>query len=240
MDPHESWIKSRLFPIVSFLLIVNLLVLDYLIVSKWLDNAYKNTAEGKAATSFLIPTDRPKSTTPVYSQTCSPSCLTAIDQAVAPLKYTPTVTPRPKLQQTVQKTTTPTPQPTATSQKANTVQEFFVPLGSGSSTASDWTDVPGVKAEVDSSKYGSIKQVLFETSTRVPDHNQIVWVRLYNETDNYIVGNSEFQYPSGTTQYFRIAEIQLGSGKKTYKVQMKTQLQYTTVLDQARIHITTY
>ena len=73
----------------------------------------------------------------------------------------------------------------------------------------------------------------------VPNANQIVEVRLYNETDKYIVGNSEFLYPSGTTQNFRIAEIQLGSGAKTYKVQMKTQLQHTAVIDQARIHITT-
>lgn len=240
MDPHESWIKKRLLPLVSFLLLANILVLDYLIVSRWLDNSYKNRAEGGAVTSFLMPTDRPKSTTPVDSQTCSPSCLTAINQAVAPLKYTPTVTPRPKLQQTVQKTATPVPQPTATSQKVNTVQEFFVPLGSGSTTTADWIDVPGVKAEVDSSKYPNIQKVLFEASVHVPNHNQIVWVRLYNETDKYIVGNSEFLYSSGTSENFRISEIQLGSGKKTYKVQMKTQLQYTAILDQARIHITTY
>lgn len=173
------------------------------------------------------------------SNTCSSSCITAINEAVAPLKITVSPTPKIKSTQTPQPTTIPFQQ-TALNQNDNLVKEYFIPLGSGSSTASDWTDVAGVKAEIDRTKYGNIQRVLFEASVHVPNANQVVEIRLYNETDKYIVGNSEILYPSGTTQNFRITEIQLGSGAKTYKVQMKTQLQYTAVLDQARIHITTY
>ena len=239
MAPPQHWIRHKFFLSVFFLLIINILALDFLFGVNFLGRS-----ENKISQVVAIPTPTPTfsfaTTTSVEAQTCPPSCLSAINEAVVPLKFTPSPTPRPRSQQILQSTVTPAPQPTVFSQKAPSVKEFFIPLGSGSSTATDWTDVPGVKAEIDKTKYGTIQKVLFEASVHVADANEIVEVRLYNETDKYIVGNSEFLYPSGTTQNFRIAEIQLGQGAKVYKVQMKTQLQYTAVLDQARIHITTY
>ena len=237
MDYQESWIKRILLPIVIILLLVNLLVLDLMIGMKWLENSNKPSREVTAASTDVMPTSKPAPISDTASKTCTPSCLAEIDKAVAPLKITITSIPRKASSQISQ--TTVVIQPTVSAQKSSAVQEFFIPLGSGSSSAADWTDVTGVKAEVDSGKYGVIQKVLFEASVHVPNANQIVEVRLYNETDKYIIYNSEFLYSSGTTQNFRIAEIQLGSGSKTYKVQMKTQLQYTAVLDQARIHITT-
>lgn len=238
MDYQESWIKKILLPVVFVLLLANLLVLDIMMGMKWLDNSNKSTREVTAAFSDVLPTVKPETVADTVSKSCAPSCLAEIDKAIAPLKITITSIPRKQTTQ-ITYSTTSVVQPTTATQKTSFVQEIFIPLGSGSSSTADWTDVPGVKAEVDSGKYGSIKQVLFEASVHVPNANQIVEVRLYNETDKYIVGNSEFLYPSGTTQNFRIAEIQLGSGAKTYKVQMKTQLQYNAILDQARIHITT-
>jgi len=239
MDPPQHWIRHKFFLSVFFLLIINILALDFLFGVNFLGRS-----ENKISQVVAIPTPTPTfsfaTTTSVEAQTCPPSCLSAINEAVVPLKFTPSPTPRPRSQQTLPSTVTPAPQPTVFSQKALSVKEFFIPLGSGSSTAADWTDVPGVKAEVDNTKYGSIQRVLFEASVHVPNANQIVEVRLYNETDNYVVSNSDFLFPSGTSQNFRIAEIQLGQGAKIYKVQMKTQLQYTAILDQARIHITTY
>lgn len=237
MDYKESWIKRILLPVVFFLLIVNLLVLDYLIGMKLLDNSSKSPKQTEAVTSSEMPKITESPIIQTNPQTCAPSCLAEIDKAIAPLKITITSIPRKQTNQVSQ--TTYVVQPTTATQKTSSVQEFFIPLGSGSSSAADWSDVTGVKAEVDSGKYGNIQKVLFEASVHVSNANQIVEVRLYNETDKYIVGNSEFLYPSGTAQNFRIAEIQLGQGAKIYKVQMKTQLGYTASLDQARIHITT-
>lgn len=239
MDPPQHWLHHKAFLTIFLLLVINILVLDVLFGMNFLGRS-ENQISQAVTLSTPTPTFSYAPTLSSETQACSPSCLSAIDQAVAPLKITPSPTSRSRSQPTPPPTAIPILQPTTSSQKVNTIKEFFIPLGSGSSTAADWTDVPGVKAEVDSTRYGTIQKVLFEASVHVSNTNQIVEVRLYNETDKYVVSNSEFLYPSGTSQNFRIAEIQLGQGAKTYKVQMKTQLQYTAVLDQARIHITTY
>ena len=239
MDPPQHWLHHKAFLIVFFLLVSNLIALDVFVGMNLSDKTNKGVGQAITATT-AVPTTDPTLITDNYIQACSLSCLSAINQAVAPLKFTPSPTSRLRSQPTPIPTAILVYQPSIGSQKEVAVKEFFIPLGSGSSTATDWTDVPGVKAEIDNTKYGQIQKVLFEASVHVPDANQIVEVRLYNETDRYVVSNSEFLYPSGTTQNFRIAEIQLGQGAKIYKVQIRTQLQYTAILDQARVHITTY
>ena len=230
MDVSHHWFHHKHFIFLLFLLFINILLVDFLVAR----NLYGDTTP-PGVTSETDGT--------VDTKSCSAGCLTAINDAVSPLKMTPPPAGEPTSQmknvQVVQPTEIPSQQ-TTLSQTENSVKEYFIPLGTGSSSSSDWTDLAGVKAEIDKTKYGRIQKVLFEASVHVPNANQIVEIRLYNETDKYTVGNSEFLYPSGTTQNFRIAEIQLGQGAKTYKVQIKTQLQYTAVLDQARVHITTY
>ena len=210
----------------------------FLIADKLLKNSPQTGKSSAASTS--IPAAPAAVNYQDESVSCAPSCISAINEAIAPLKVTPGLTSVPEKTKTETQTTSViVVQPTLPDKSENSVKEFFIPLGTGSSSAINWTDVPGVKAEVDNNSYGSLQKVLFEASVHVPDRNQIVEVRLYNETDKYVVDNSLFLYPSGTTQNFRIAEIQLGSGKKTYQVQMKTQLGYLASLDQARVHITT-
>lgn len=227
MDLSHHWFHHKNYLLVLFFLLLNVLFIDLFVGINLFTKA------------TVSPTAIPNTNSQVDPGICSSSCLAAINEAVAPLKITPSPTSHIKNKQTMQPTTVPV-QNTPSSQNDNSVKEYFIPLGSGSSTSSDWTDVVGVKAEIDSAKYSKINKILFETSVHVQNANEIVEIRLYNETDKYIVGNSEILYPSSTTQNFRIAEIQFGQGSKIYKVQMKTQLQYTAILDQARIHITTY
>ncbi len=243
MDPPQHWLHHKVFLIVFFFLITNLIALDIWVGMSLLGLTNRQPSQAKVA---------PPPSSQTNSQSCPEDCLTTIDKELSKLKLvTPSaISPtlrsgseqaiRPASTQSTQPTTLPAPKVVAPSQDINTVKEFFIPLGTGTSTAEDWTDVPGVKAEVDNTKYGKIQKILFEASVHVPNANEIVEVRLYNESDKYVVPNSEFLYPSGTTQNFRIAEIQLGQGAKIYKVQMKTQLKFPANLDQARIHITTF
>ncbi|MBI2405212.1 hypothetical protein HYV22_03480 [Candidatus Gottesmanbacteria bacterium] len=117
-------------------------------------------------------------------------------------------------------------------------KEFFVPFGFGTvEKATDWTDVPGMRATINSSLYPKIKQVILEVTPRIADDNQTVWVRLRNY-DGY-------SYPSvsmdGKGPDLRLSPaFSISPGEKTYYIQAKTSGGSTVQIYQARLHITTY
>jgi len=124
--------------------------------------------------------------------------------------------------------------------QGSSVKEYFIPLGSGSFSGADWGDVAGVQAAIDSTRYGTIKSVVFEPSVHIPTGNETAYIRLYNVTDKHPVWFSDVSINGGTPQLLFSQPITLDPGVKTYQVQIKTSLNYPAVLDQARIHITTY
>ncbi|HZE87124.1 MAG TPA: hypothetical protein VE090_02850 [Methylomirabilota bacterium] len=153
---------------------------------------------------------------------CSQSCLSIMQQATAAAK----LVTAPAL--TTQTTT-------------STVKEFFVPFGSGSITATDWQDVPGTQAYIDTANYPRIKKSVFEVSVHVPTGNETVSVRLFNATDQHPVWYSDVFFAGGTDSQFLISQpITLDPGNKLYKVQMKAQLNFPAIVDQSRLHIVIY
>ncbi|MCL5435453.1 MAG: hypothetical protein M1405_03625 [Patescibacteria group bacterium] len=161
---------------------------------------------------------------------CPQSCVSQIQQAINLTKPSATVSP------------TPTSVNNSSSQTTSSSQtkEYYVPFGSGSGSSGDWADVPGLSASVDSGSYGAIKNVVFEASLHIPTGNETVSVRLYNATDGHPVWNSELNFNGNTNSVLGVSpSVSLDSGNKLYKVQMKTQLQFTAILDQSRLHITT-
>ena len=130
----------------------------------------------------------------------------------------------------------------ATSKEVTTgskgVKEFFISFGSGSNSSSDWQDVLALQSYIDSANYEDIKSVTFEASVHVPTGNQTASVRLFNVTDKHPVWSSEVLFNGGGTPQFLVSKpITLDKGNRLYQVQMKTQLQFQAILDQARIHI---
>ena len=115
------------------------------------------------------------------------------------------------------------------------VKEYFIPFGAGSSNAGDWTDVPGLTAQIDFGNYPNIKEVHFEASVVIPTANETASVRLFNVTDKHPVWYSEITLMNG--QFVSSNPIVWDTGLKTYQVQMKTSLQYTANLIQSRLHI---
>ena len=172
---------------------------------------------------------------PRYTASATTSHISQTSPSLTPFPSSPQDSQQ-AMQATAEQTT---PLPTIIQTVVQTVgpKELFVPLGTGNSVAADWTNVPGVIASVDSTKYPSIKQVTFEANITVPTANQTVDIRLYNMTDEHPVWNSEMEM-TGTTQYLVSSPLTLDKGNKLYQVQMKTQLQYPATLDLARIHIT--
>ena len=159
---------------------------------------------------------------------------------------TATTVPVATQQRPVLPTSTPTtaaiisPNPTTTTttiiNQTTGAKEVFIPIGQGQVTATDWTTVPGAAVTIDSTKYTHIQHIVFEASIQSPN-NQLISVRLYDATDGHPVWYSDMS-TSSTTQLITSQPIQLDSGTKLYEVQMKSQLQYPAILEQARLHIT--
>lgn len=129
---------------------------------------------------------------------------------------------------------------TVTSVSTTNNKELYVPLGAGTNTTTDWTDVKGAAAYIDSRLYGKIKKATFEASIGVPSGNQTAYVRLYNATDKHPVWYSEMSMSGAGPELLISSGITLDSGNKLYQVQMKSQLGVVTNLHQARVHIITY
>jgi hypothetical protein len=127
--------------------------------------------------------------------------------------------------------------PTPTGSLGSNIKEYFVPLGSGEISTDTYTDVAGVGAYIDSTKYGKIKTVTFEVSMHIPTSNGRVYAVISNDTDKHILLSSEVSMEGDTSKLLISSPVQLDSGNKLYKVQMKNTLRATSLLDQARIHI---
>ena len=116
-------------------------------------------------------------------------------------------------------------------------KESFIPLGSGSTSSRDWEFIYGAQATIDSEKYGSIKDTVFEATVQVPNGNQTVWVRLFNNTDKHPVWYSEMTMNGSGPVVLTSPTITLDKGSKQYIVQMKTQLGSIANLTSSRIKI---
>ena len=120
---------------------------------------------------------------------------------------------------------------------SSSVKELFVPFGTGMNTSTDWVDVKGVAASVDSRLYGTTKRIVFEATVSVPAGNQTASVRLYNATDKHPVWYSDLTLSDAGPVLLISSPITLDWGNKLYQVQMKSQLGGVTNLLQARMHI---
>lgn len=218
MELHIHGFPKHVLIIFCIAVILNLLIVDV-----WLIGGL-----GRMKAQNQKPLVAAITTTPSVSiQKCPLSCLDVINEATASVKITPSAI----------KTATNTE---TTNANVPQTKEFYFPLGSGSSTANDWTDVPGLQIYVDTSKYAKIKSAYFEASVNVPNTVEDVYVRLVNATDQRPVWFSDLFFPSGTTTTYLVSPaITLDSGNKLYKLQMKTQLKAPAFLNQARIHIIT-
>lgn len=148
---------------------------------------------------------------PEESNLCPPACLEVISE-----KY-------------------PTPMVTPIIQAG--AKELYIPLGSGSTKSTDWVELTGVEGVVDSANYPKIKSAIFEASLRIPTANGKAHAKLYNVTDKHDVWFSEVWVEGSTSQRVESANIRLDSGRKLYRVVMKSTMGYEAILDSARIKI---
>jgi|GEM_PF-4376208 len=205
---------------------VNILILDVVAFGKQKNTPIASLSQNLS--SF--------SSTPDLS--CPQSCINQM-QAIAgkPSNSTPTVTSAPPPPgSTATPTFTPTPSPSPAPSQSF-VKEYFVPMGSGSGNAADWTTVPGLEVTLDPADFGKITRVYLEVTLRIPTGNESVSVRLHNASNFQDVSGSEMSLSNGTPTLLTSSPLTLFGGKNTYQIQMKTQLQYPAYVDQARLRI---
>lgn len=148
------------------------------------------------------------------------------------------ITPSPTIAVTPSLTVTPAVIQVPLITQAPSVKDYYVPFGTGQSSATIWTDVPGLQAYINPANYPTSKAIIFEASIQVPTANQTAWVRLYDVTAQHEVWNSEMYFSGGANPQYLISQpVQLGSSNDLYQVQMQTQLGSPALLTQARLHI---
>lgn len=162
------------------------------------------------------------SPTPPLRQTgCDADCQSAIRQEIA--SQIAAVTPQQ-------------PRYIAAAQ-ATSQHEWYIPLGTGSTTDSNWRDLPATETQIDPSLYGSGISTSFIVSLRNPTQNGQTEVQLYNVTDSHPVWGSHLTMNGPQTQTFTSGPITLDSGAKTYRIQLKSSLSYEVFVDNAKVRI---
>lgn len=203
-------LRQVLFILFSLFIVINLVFLDLFVFK--LSSQVSNSS--RVASSEKV----------INDQECGKSCNEAIEQAVK--KY---ITPAKSTSSSL----------TANTSTSGSVKEYFIPLGSGVTSTTDWANVSGLESYIDTALYQNIKVAYFEISLRIPTGNQTVYARLYNQTDKHAVWFSDVSFDGGTPKLLVSPTIKLDTGNKLYIVQIKTQLGYQVFIDQARVHITT-
>lgn len=155
--------------------------------------------------------------------------------------YKPPSSSKPSLSETPSSNQTATVTAPSPSTSTNSVKDYYINLGSGSSQSSDWVDVPGTLSTFDIASYPNIKEVHLETNVNVPTANGSISVRLFNKTGNYGVWNSERTVQAQAVGDLIISQnIIYDRGPRLYSIQTKSQLGVLANVVQARIHIITY
>lgn len=224
LEIKQPALKYILYVVLG-ILCVNVLILDIYTAFNHSSRSTSNTDRVSAVSSLSLTC--PQNCVDLFTSSQLSSSSSAINSTSA----TATPTSAMALSPTPVATATPTTVP------PQTLKEVFIPLGYGFGNASDWTTITGIGASINLANYGSIASVFFEVTVRIPTGNQTVYVRLYNANSYQSIANSDVTLSGGTPTILVSKPIILIDGNNLYQIQMKTQLQYLTYIDQARIRI---
>lgn len=221
-----SWFTLGLILLAGAVL-ANLAFLNYLVLwSRYNTKATADSVESPTATDVTLQ----KSAAPESKNTGVAIDYTEINKLVQ--TATSSLTQRvEELSTAAEKTTV------STGISAVKVKEYYIPLGTGETSSSDWVDLPGVEAYLAPSNYGQITGLYFEAGIRIPTGSGRVYARLRNVTDNIGLVESEVSQEGTNTGLASSGKIPIPVGTKLYRVQLKSTLGTRVVLDSARIKL---
>jgi hypothetical protein len=176
----------------------------------------------------------------------SPPLPPAVPLPISEPTLVPTSTVIPKATVTLEAVGSPTGQPTGQPTRQPTsgptanpqmVKEIYIPLGNGTVKSSDWVAVQGAEVVLDTVNFPKIKSMIWEAFLQIPTGNGRVYAKLYNVSDQHEVWQSEVSVEGGGVQRMESKNIILDSGRKLYRVMMKSSMGYEAVLESARLKI---
>ena len=119
-------------------------------------------------------------------------------------------------------------------------KEYFIPLGTGTTSKNSWDNLIATETVIDSNVYGTIKDAYFIAGVKNPTGNGQVEAQIYNVTDKNPVWGSHVIMNGPTEQTITSGKIGLANGGKLYRVQLKSSLGFEVKLENARIKILAY
>lgn len=140
---------------------------------------------------------------------------------------TPTITPAPSKILT----------PKTPGSIAKTVSYIPIP-GSGSVLNIQWTDIPGTEFSINTDDYPDLVDARFEANMKLLNGNGKAFLRLFDTTVGIEVWGSQIETGSQNFTFVTSGEIYIRPGNHFYKIQAKSLTADTTVLNSARIKIT--
>ena len=112
---------------------------------------------------------------------------------------------------------------------------LYIPLGSGSSSNSEWANIDGTAISINPSDYPGYTSMQLETSLKV-FQTGTAYARLYNKDDG--TGQAEISTTSTSDTMVTSSTFTLPSSKKTYLLQLKGQISgYASTATNARIKV---
>lgn len=166
-----------------------------------------------------------------YIDQCGEECKTYIDSKLQSNKVTEKPGPTPTPSTKIIYQTTP---------KTKVRSTTYVTLsGSGSTTATDWVNVPGSDFYFSPEDYPGLVSVYFEANIKLMTGSGRAYVRLYDSTHGIGVQGSEASTQAGTDTVVESGQVSFWAGKNLIRVQMKSLTTESTVYNSGRLRIIT-
>jgi|GEM_PF-1309265 len=217
---QKPTIKQVILAVFVLLFLINVILLDIRVF-------WKNTTEDSKKTdkeiNLIIPTQIPNKQAFDNNYICPQNCIDIIKDATSSIQSTV----KPSIVQTEN----------IISQIETSPKETYIPLGTGITKNTSWTDLVGIEAYIDPKSFGTIKQAVFEATLKIPTANGKAFARLYNVNDKRPVWFSEVTSEGQNSTMVMSGNLTFENGNKLYRVQMYSSMGYDVFLDNARIKI---
>lgn len=113
--------------------------------------------------------------------------------------------------------------------------EVFIPLGSGSTSSTEWVDT-GAQAYVDTSIYPRLRDEVYLQAS-LKSNSGVVFARLVQRNEGGVIGSSEISHNTPVSTFKTSASFSLSEGNKLYMVQVRSETGQEVFMENARLRL---